>query len=177
MGWTFTRDYRSKAGFTDYLLDMIAGDDRQVLQHSLRNNHLWVLLQEPGTDPVILLLLLAREDGAWGYKGLAEADGPMYYDCPLKYLERAPEVINCFTQNHNDSGRSWRSHVRDYHDTRNARLRSRPTVGSTITLTAEKFGAGYAGQYKVTDDLGRRGLVLNGYLRMKAHQIKHAEYL
>ena len=67
-------------------------------------------LWEPGNpeqEPFIAIFLMAcvRKDGGaeWGYTTLAEAAGPNYYACPLKYFDAAP-VKN----------EEWREGVRRY---------------------------------------------------------------
>jgi hypothetical protein len=52
--------------------------------------------------------------------------------------------------------------------------RSRPAVGTAVTIPEAKF-PGYGGRYLVTQDLGRKGLELNNCLRIKAQQVKHLE--
>lgn len=42
--------------------------------------------------------------GDWGYKPLSEASSPVYYSCPLKYLDMVPE-----------ENPEWRQKVREYH--------------------------------------------------------------
>jgi hypothetical protein len=148
----------------------------ELLDHSLRGNHLWLLvrLNDPGAQPSIGLFLLRCHNGCWGYKGMSEEDSPYFYDCPLKFLEQAPEPRS-FNLNHRDSGRSWRDFVREHHAAlKQQRKRPRPAVGQKIRLDGERF-PGYGGIYAVTADLGRKGLELNNYLRLSAHQIKWAE--
>jgi len=48
---------------------------------------------------------LQKSEGEWGYKGMDESVHPLYYSCPLKYLDMAPEVTN----------QEWRDKVRAYH--------------------------------------------------------------
>ena len=61
----------------------------------------------PEQEPFIAIFLMTcvRKDGGaeWGYTTLAEAAGPYYHACPLKYLDAAP-VKN----------EEWRRDVRAY---------------------------------------------------------------
>ena len=180
MGWLYNTRPQSKDSFVQEILDHNFGPSSKftLLDRSLRGNRLWVLVQSHGHDPAIGLFLLQRgRDGCWGYKDLDESSGPYYYDCPLRWLNQAPEPL-MRTGSHLGSGRTWRDFVRDHHAQQAAnRKRIRPPVGSTIRL-GEHFAASHVGrQYQVTEDLGRKGLMLNGYVRLKANQIKHVELL
>ncbi len=48
--------------------------------------------------------LLESSSEGWGYKALEESSHPYYYDCPLHYLDLAPE-----------QSADWRSGVRQFH--------------------------------------------------------------
>lgn len=176
MGWLYSTHPQVKSSYVKEILDYNFGASSRftLLDHSLRRSRLWVLVQPDGHEPQIGLFLLQRgNDGCWGHKDMDEADGPYYYDCPLRWLDRAPEPPCPVAGHHRDSGRSWRDFVRDHHAQQAAsRKRARPSVGSIIRL-GDRFEASYVGrQYEVTQDLGRKGLMLNGYIRLKAHQIK-----
>lgn len=171
MGWLYNTHPQSKEAFIKEILQDF--NKTLLLAHSVRDNRLWVLAQNPGQEPFIILFLLERHDGCWGYKDMDESMGPYYYDCPLSYLDRAPEPMG-FCRDHAGSGKSWRDHVREHHAQVAARRHSRPRVGDEIVLADERF-PGRGGTYRVTADLGRRGIELNGYIRMKSHQIKWVE--
>jgi hypothetical protein len=151
--------------------------DVLLLASSLRGNNLWVLLRHARSGQVVIgLFLLSCYKGCWGERSLSEDDGPFHYDCPLSFLDRAPEPSSCPIDGHAGEPRTtWRDHVRRFHAAAAERRRiGRPKVGDEIVLADARF-PGYGGTYRVTEDLGRRGLELNGYLRMKAHQLKWAE--
>ena len=116
MGTTWNTRTQTKQQFVHELIMSFSGRTL-VLAHSVRGNNLWVLLKPQDKDPLIGLFKMSSERGCWGYKDMAEADGPFYYDCPLTYLDRAPEP-NGFNLNHRDSGRTWRDFVRDHHSRR-----------------------------------------------------------
>lgn len=121
MGWTFTF-IRDKAAF---IRDRIEGwktinSDKEIvrgtcLDHSVRGNSLWTLWETSWTregedkpyrvERWIGLDRIAsdRKEG-WGYKDMEESMHPYYYDCPLKFLEQAPE-----------KSPEWRAGVRAYH--------------------------------------------------------------
>lgn len=171
MGWLYNTHPQPKDSFVKGILQRNF-NKTLLLAHSVRGNHLWILAQIPDQDPFIGLFLLQCHKGCWGYKDLAESDSPYAYDCPLGYLDRAPEPED-FCRDHGGTGKSWRDHVREYHAELTARRRSRPKVGDEIVLADKRF-PGYGGTYRVTADLGRRGVELNGYIRMKSYQLKWA---
>jgi hypothetical protein len=175
MGWLFDTHPTSKANYVKELLarNFTSSSPCALLDHSLRGNCLWVLARAGGQKPFILLFLLECRDGCWGYKDMDESMGPYYLSCPLKFLEQAPEPQGC-NRNHAGSGKSWRDFVREYHAGLRQRRKSRPVVGQKIRLDGERF-PGYEATYTVTADLGRKGLLLNNYLRLNARQIKWVE--
>lgn len=179
MGWLYETHPTSKA---EYVKEVLARNFAPtnpdspctLLDHSLRGNCLWVLAKPQLQEPFIGLFLLQCHDGCWGYKDMDESMGPYYHDCPLKFLEQAPEPQGC-NRNHAGSGKSWRDFVREHHAAlKQQRKRPRPVVGQKIRLDGERF-PGYGGVYAVTADLGRKGLLLNNYLRLNARQVKWAE--
>lgn len=175
MGWTYSTKLQTKQQYVDRLLEeCFPPNHNLLLASSLRGSRLWVLC-DLGMGPQIGLFLLdCSSGGCWGHKDMAEADGPFYYDCPLSYLDRASEP-QAGNLNHHGSGRSWRDFVRDHHAAARQRRKARPSVGDTVHLPAEVFGVGYGGVYRVTADLGRKGLLLDNYLRMSARQVRWAE--
>lgn len=176
MGWLCSTTPSSKQQYVDDLLLRIIDPKHDLLlAPSLRGNRLWILVRTSSGVPVIGLLLLRCYEGCWGYKDLGEEDGPFYYDCPLSFLDRAPEPNFCPIDGHAGVPRTtWRDHVRICHEAQAKRRHSRPRVGDEVVLCKERF-PGYESVYRVTADLGRKGLLLNGYLRLKAQQIKWAK--
>jgi len=53
---------------------------------------------------IALHLLKKSRDSGWGYKDMCESMGPYYYNCPLGYLDMAPEQCP-----------EWRAKVRAWH--------------------------------------------------------------
>ncbi len=179
MGWLFETHPTSKANYINEILarNFAPTNPRAVctlLDHSLRGNCLWILAKPQSMEPFIALFLLECHDGCWGYKDMDESSGPYYHSCPLKFLNQAPEPQS-FNRNHAGSGKSWREYVREHHAALNQqRKRPRPAVGQKIRLDGKHF-PGYEATYTVTADLGRKGLLLDGYLRLNARQTRWAE--
>lgn len=131
MGWTFTPRF-TKADLvkerTDRTIKRYTSADGaamewEVLEHSLRGNHLWKVVRYKKNDKEELfialdLLAYSKKDGA-GYKDMEEESGPYYYDCPLKFLGMVPEKPRTEQQiewdNKEHNGLSWRDRVRAFH--------------------------------------------------------------
>jgi hypothetical protein len=172
MGWSYNTRKQSKESFVHEII-MGFSNNALVLAHSVRGNNLWVLVKPSDADPIICLFLMSSDKGCWGYKSMDESMGPYYYNCPLTFLDRSPEPHGC-NINHMDSGRTWRDYVRDHY--KELSNRDKPKVGDTVKLDPEKY-PGYQQSYRVTDNLGRKGLLLDGYLRLKCYQIRHAKVI
>lgn len=83
----------------------------RVVKKCFRGNNLWTIMERfvdgKQTDKFIVLFLLRRfGQDDWGYKDIEESCGPMYYNCPVKWLDEVPEP---------DSGyvAAWREEVRN----------------------------------------------------------------
>jgi hypothetical protein len=129
MGWTFTF-VRDKAAF---VRDRVEGWETinsanetvrgKCLDHSVRGNSLWTLWQTSWTKAgeeqpyrvekwIGLDRIASDKKEGWGYKDMEESMHPYYYDCPLKFLEQAPE-----------KSAEWRAGVRAYHAAKKAKRR------------------------------------------------------
>jgi hypothetical protein len=103
-----------------------------------------------------------------------ETMGPYQYDCPLNFLDLAPEPVEGYHLYHRDSDRSWRTYVREYHEEKRKRSSFKLAVGNKIELSDKDF-PGYGGVYLVTQLLGRKGYLLNNYLRLNCRQSKRVQ--
>lgn len=190
MGWDYNLHPQSKEGFIKDLLKVSDPELFEILDYSVRGNNLWVLYgitekkkqsltpeqqAQMGVGPFITLFRLACNQGCWGSKSMDEVDGPYYYDCPLKFLKKAPEPPSGYHLNHGGSGSTWRDKVREHHASKSKAKNSRPKVGQKIELPENLYSNGYAGIYTVTSDYGRKGLQLSGYLRIPNRQLKYVK--
>jgi hypothetical protein len=166
MGTTWNTRPQTKEQFVHEIVTSF-GNKTLLLAMYLRGNNFWVLIKPEEGDNEIGLFRLYSKDGCWGYKDMSESCGPLYYDCPLSFLDRAPEP-NGFNKNLLDSGRSWRDFVRDYHN--DIKQRTKLKVGDRIKLNIP----GYDSVYLVTKSLGRKGFLLNDFLRLNCRQVKYA---
>jgi len=147
MGWLFLHECRTKADVRDHLLKDLSRSDeraeRRVLKHCTVGNHLWLAFECVPTDPankpirVVILALLAKDQGRWGYKDMDETMGPYYFDCPKSVIKAAGPTDN-------EHALKWRAQVDEHHkrkDAHRAMLR-RVAVGATLVLkgcTPERF--------------------------------------
>ncbi len=172
MGWTYNAHPCSKESFVKQIL-MESG---AILAHSVRGNRLWTIYQPKGSeaDPFILLFLLSRSNGCWGYKDMDETMGPYFFDCPLSFLDIVPEPEKGCHLSLGETGKSWRDHVREYHAKRREDASRRPEVGDKVIISNDTY-PGYGGEYTITHNLGRRGFMLNEVLRINCRQVKKVE--
>lgn len=107
MGWFYSQP--TQAGLLQQLLapDSTFSRDREVIAHSLVGNELWTVVRLTlkikgiikdnaigDTYTFIQLDLIDQYGGSWGHKPLSEEAGPLYYGCPLSFLEMAPDGVN-----------------------------------------------------------------------------------
>ncbi|TXI90541.1 MAG: hypothetical protein E6Q36_01260 [Chryseobacterium sp.] len=83
---------------------------RNCYRGGIYSGVLWSVREFPEKEDspkriIIFCDLLRCYGGEWGYKDLSESMGPLYYSCPLSYLQLAPEVKN----------QNWRNLVIEYH--------------------------------------------------------------
>lgn len=108
MGWTHLYNCPDKN-------QVIAECTRESSNHvcvakSVHNNSLWTVWKNKTTQNLeIVLFLLSKDQGSWGYKDMSEGMGPYYYDCPLSFLEMVPEPTD------SPHSKGWREAVRKYH--------------------------------------------------------------
>jgi hypothetical protein len=140
MGWLFLHECDTKASVRDHLLRDLGRSnenaERKVLAHRTVGNHLWMAYECIPTDPahkpikVVVLALLAQDQGRWGYKDMDETMGPYYFDCPKAVIEAVGPTDN-------EHALKWRAKVDEYHAQRAAKrtmLRA-VAVGAEIVLT------------------------------------------
>jgi hypothetical protein len=153
MGWLY--GWHSRAA----LVAELRRQDRfragcTVLRSRVIGARHWYLIEGPDKVRMVGLDLLGVSGGQHGYKDMDESCGPLFYDCPVQWLDLCSEPINEYS-------RVWRERVRRY------AARPRPTVGAVLE---------YCGiQYRLAASLGRRGWeavrVSDGMVfRLKARQ-------
>lgn len=109
MGWTFIDRCRSKQDIIDTITNDLKGDSNVSASHmTVVGKCLWALcdIKKENNAKAIILFLLDKQDGSWGYKDMDESMGPFFYSCPLKYLPLATIGVK----------EEWRQNVRAFHE-------------------------------------------------------------
>lgn len=128
MGYHYPPDIYSRSELVAYLRQYATnGGKRTLLASSVVGNHHWYVCEYTtasgerlafiGLD---LMVGGGRRDPGWAYKPLVEGWHPCYYDCPLGFLEMAPEA-----------NPAWRQKVRQHHAAR----RTRPKIAAGLSFT------------------------------------------
>jgi hypothetical protein len=167
MGWSYNHSDTTKKHITDKLLNPASwAAGTELLAHCSVGSHFWQVIKPSDDAPVIVVTLIAydRRDRCYGTKGLDESCGPSAADCPLTFLDMAPEA--------NSYG--WRDRVRAYHAARRVTA-AKPAPVSGMVLRYDGT------EYRLTSPAGpRKGWyaerVRDGMrFRLKAGQVTQAE--
>lgn len=157
MGWTFPHG----ASRSDVINELTAEQhtDRRTfrtLRKCFRGNTMYALHEsEPVEGPTVRFLvvyLLQRSQGDWGYKDMDESMEPYYYDCPVSYLDAATEPAS-------EHARKWRAEVRERAAVRASK---KPCKGETWTLQGCSIP-----EVKITSLKPLRGLAQGQVYRIK----------
>lgn len=102
------------------------GVTRRCLRHCTSANVLWTVWEVERSDDAPMryigcdLLAWDKTCAGWGYKDMCEQMEPLYFSCPLAYLDMVPPAAP-----------AWREQVRAWHA-----ARSRPLApGDVLTLS------------------------------------------
>lgn len=113
MGWTFLHNAPDKRQVIEMCTR--SSDTLKCVMKAVHGNHLWTVWENSVTKKKsIILFLLGKDRGNWGYKDITEIMGPWEYDCPLSFLDAVPEPDT-------RSAKEWREKVRAYHDQEKSR--------------------------------------------------------
>lgn len=129
MGWLYPWGNPTKKKLVDLIAAEMKAESRyQVLKQCVVGTNLWSVLKDNQTNRTFVALdMLAGDKDGWGYKSLAESDGPGQYDCPLAYLELLSEPTGYAAE--------WRDGVRRHHAQRKALTQARKSIGEGVELT------------------------------------------
>jgi len=135
MGWTYPYNRNSKAELALDLLQM--GPTRKVLDHSMRGNTYYVLIEYADGSGrtlrgILVYLLQPDEQGRYGYKDMDETMEPYYWDCPLRLIDKADEI----GPSPYPAANAWRKQVRDLQAKTSSHAKKVRELkrGDTITL-------------------------------------------
>jgi hypothetical protein len=104
MGWMFLHNAPDKRQVVETCTKSSA--TLKCVKKAVHGNHLWTIFENTVTKKKsIVLFLLAKNQGCWGYKDITEHMGPSFYDCPVSFFDEAPRPESA----------SWRAKVRLFH--------------------------------------------------------------
>jgi len=139
MGWLYLYECDTKASIREHILRDLTSDNehgtRRVLKHRTVGNHLWLAYESvpksPEYKPVrcVVLCLLAKDKGHWGYKDMDETMHPYFYDCPNAIVEATGPTTH-------EQALKWRAKVDEYHAQKKAKreLFKKVKVGVVVEL-------------------------------------------
>lgn len=139
MGWDFFNDRSmDRKRLVAYLRSPERIGDAKMIRSRVVGNHHWYVVEDKAGRWIGLDLMQGGgRNSGWGYKAMDESVGPCYYDCPLSYLDLAPQ---------SDVGYSagWRDKVRAHHASKIV-----PSAGLKVQ---------YGGhEYKLLEPVQRKG--------------------
>lgn len=103
MSWTFLYNAPDKRQVVEKCTKN-QGHHRCVLK-AVHGNNLWTVWHDTVKEvKEIVLFKLGKDNGSWGYKGIPESAGPLFYDCPESFLKEVSK-----------GNESWRAKVRKHH--------------------------------------------------------------
>jgi len=124
MGWTWTYNLIDKK----QIIEEVTRDNTfyKFLKKAVYNNSLWTLWLNINTQQKeIVLFILSKRNGSWGYKNISEIEYRFYYDCPLSFLKEAK--VTCM---------EWRNHVYSYHkqESKRKELLKKIDIGDIVKI-------------------------------------------
>lgn len=130
MGYTFCESWTTANKVVESCVTEYKAVSR-YLTHKKVGNCLWMVIKDVKTGKlVIVLYLLSKSGGKWGYKDMSESVFPYYYSCPLEYLDMCGETCA-----------EWRAEVRKWHarQAKIKQLRQATKVGDIVNLRGCKI--------------------------------------
>lgn len=149
MGWNASDNWKTREdALAEIRRDLQNDPNFKILQMQTTGNRLWYIAETPeGSRYIGLFLLKSMGTDGWACKGMSESAGPVYYDCPVTYLDKVPDPGGHAT--------AWRVRVREHHANR-AGVRKR-VVGDVFRYNDRYYRlysrASAAGAWMVTEVL------------------------
>ena len=105
MGWDYCEDWRTRAD----VVKVLRGGWRDALTDSTLTYEAgmavwWGTVAAEG-QTFVVCALLERAGRMWGYKLMSEDMGPLYWSCPVRFLDSTTGLDNA-------TARAWRAEVR-----------------------------------------------------------------
>lgn len=131
MGSYFTNGFGKRDVVADIKHQIDESANLTLLESSIVGNTLWTVenvVRANGTAVKVIgcYKLMGHRDG-WGYKPMDETQGPIYYDCPLRFLKLADAPQN-------DYSKAWRAKVEAYHAAKAKQRQALKEVAPGVTL-------------------------------------------
>ena len=162
MGWSYSYGAHEKNDIKNMILGDLRDGGYTVIKHSTVGSHFWLAVSRERVS-FVLLCLLGKSDGVWGYKDMTEDMGPYFYDCPQSIIKAVGPTANPRAQ-------EWRAKVETYHQTKKRRAQA---------LKALKIGdlvefVGIVGSYRVTSTSPLYGIELTtgNHYRLPKNKLK-----
>jgi len=114
MGWTSSPEWTTTAAVKAAILAECFGTTSTVVQTAATcaGKHLWILADDrQGTRRIFLFLIEGGSTAGYAWKSMDESMHPYTYDCPLAFLDMAPET-----------SAKWRDGVRKFHARKGAKF-------------------------------------------------------
>ena len=127
MGWTSAASWKKKGDVVKAILSECYGPSRIVVEQKSTGSGLWLLVCDSAGILRIDFFLIEK----CAYKDMTESMHPYFYDCPLAFLEAAPEVCA-----------EWREKVRAFHAAKARTFKA----DDRVTIFGEKYTV--VGPYK-----------------------------
>lgn len=152
MGWTFPYSTTTKKRLVDEILsDYRHHPNWKIIKTALVGSCFWMALHSLKTDEkFIVLYLMEKHDGTYGYKDMDETMHPFFYNCPVSLLDMTTSPKN--------EANPWRIEMRKKYAEKTAKRNERKAnpakVGDMVTV------ANVPGYYKVESERGPRSFLI-----------------
>lgn len=94
MGWTFNTRKSTKQEFINELVTT-EFFSLEILEYSVKPKHVWMLCKDKKDGhSFVMLCLISKMDGCWGYKDMTGDTLPFIYNCPKSYLQKQSNIVN-----------------------------------------------------------------------------------
>lgn len=174
MGWNARDNWKTREdALAEIRRDLQSSPDFTVVQMQTTGSRLWYIAETPdGVRHIGLFLLRSGGPDGWACKCMSESAGPLYYDCPVTYLDKVPDPGGYAT--------AWRERVREHHANR-AGVRKR-SAGDVFRYNEKHYRlysrASVAGSWMVVEllDYGTPEQSEGRILRAGRHILNEAKW-
>ncbi len=126
MGWSSCNSWKTKKDVVDELKRDLSRNYHIIDDKSTTSGYWAVIERITDKDRYIIFSLIRKEGGYYSTKEMSESMHPMYYDCPLSFLDLVPPAYL-----------HWRNKVKSFHEKKHSKKVLVPD--SVVTLYNKKF--------------------------------------